>query len=108
MNGIPSPYPNGTRLEVGGKILVVTDHAPHAEDWRYTGHEVNAETHEIRFSHYQAHPVTPSLLAAFSAAEQEVPGSPLDELIRAVAELVHRGLAPANLAGAYIAYRETA
>lgn len=62
MNGIPQPYPNGTRLLVENRVVVVTDHAPHAEDWRYTGHPVDTTGREVHFSHHQAGPVPPSML----------------------------------------------
>lgn len=62
MSGVPQPYPNGTRLLVENQVLVVTDHAPHAEDWRYTGHPVNVTGSEVHFSHHQAGPVPASML----------------------------------------------
>jgi hypothetical protein len=102
---ITPPYPNGTSLVVGGQVLVVTDHAPHADDWRYTGHPTHLGGKAVHFSHHEARPVPPSGLApaardVFEEAElsivmdAEVPDDALTEVVTAARAAVrHQGRA---------------
>lgn len=106
MNGIPAPYPNGTRLVVGNTEIVVTDHAPNADDWRYTGHPVSLGGSEIHFSHHEAKPVPPRGVAP-EPPEAEEPLSPLLELITAARLAVNYGPHHLdNLRGALLRFDE--
>ena len=59
MNGVPEPYEPGVRVIVRGRQYIVTDYAPHADDYRYTGHPVDLAGSEIHFGHTEALPVRP-------------------------------------------------
>lgn len=106
MNGIPEPYPNKTRVVYESQIVVVTDHAPHGEDWRYTGHRASLTGGLVHFNHYEVTLAPAAVVNSHDVDETEAPDSPLEELIRAVAETVHRGLATPSLYGAYRTYIE--
>jgi hypothetical protein len=57
MNGLPEPYPNGTHVVVRGRTLVITDHAPNADDWHYHGTPADLAGDVVTFSHREALPV---------------------------------------------------
>lgn len=111
MNDIPSPYVNGTYLVVNGVKVVVTDHVPHAESWRYEGHPVALTGGAVYFSHHQAAPVPPRGLAPTArgllahagldpeqfdhelsfVVEVEEPKTALEELVAAAIAVIHSG-----------------
>lgn len=128
MNGIPEPYPNGTHLAVRGRTVVVTDHAPNSDSWHYHGTPADLAGDCVTFAHDEATPITrpmpgPSTAASTLPAvarelmanaglsldvfDSEVQESPLQELLRVVADVVHHG--PRHLDDlrlAYITYTE--
>lgn len=122
MNGIPQAYPNGTRLVVRDKVVVVTDHAPHAEDWRYTGHPVDLGGQELHFSHHEAHPVPPSGLASSARSVLDAAGidsaqfavehrkaaieHEQETVIEALAAWAHGHLSDGDLRMSFIIYKE--
>jgi hypothetical protein len=121
----PDPYEVRSRVVVAGKQYVISDRAPHLDSWRYTGVPVDLSGAQTHFDHEEALPVRPlapsgrGVLASAGldpeqfdrevaeVAEFEVPGSPLEELLAAVALEFHRGNVPDSIHGAWITYAET-
>lgn len=111
MNSIPTFYVNGTHLVVNGVEVVVTDHHPHSDAWRYEGNPVIPGSSKVHFSHYQASPVPPRGLAPSArgvlagagldpeqydielsfVVEVEEPKTALEELLTAAIAVIHSG-----------------
>jgi hypothetical protein len=113
MNGLPDAYPNGTHVVVRGRTLVITDHAPNADDWHYHGTPADLAGDEVTFSHREALPVrrvTPAdttyaqELAALQAENVELALTPLEELLSVVEHIARHG--HAELRQALNIYRE--
>lgn len=114
----PEPYANGVHLVVRGRVVVVTNHAPNSDAWRYTGSPADLAGGDIHFGHDEATPVTQPMPATgrellaraglnLDVFDSEVQESPLQELLRVVADVVHHG--PRHLDDlrlAYITYTE--
>jgi hypothetical protein len=115
VNGLPDPYPNGTHVVVRGRTLVITDHAPNADDWHYHGTPADLAGDVVTFSHREALPVR-RVTSADSAYAQELADlqaenvepnlTPLEELLSVVEHIARRG--HVELRQALNIYRETA
>lgn len=112
MNGLPDPYPNKTHVVVRGRTLVITQHAPNADSWRYVGTPADLAGDDVHFSHEEALPVraiTSAMayaqgLADLQAENVEPTLTPLEELLSVVEHIAHRG--HAELRQALNIYRE--
>lgn len=128
MNGLPEAYANGTHVVVRGRVLVVTEHAPNAEGWRYHGIPADLQGDTITFSHEEATPVhsraprpvgeilpdvARDLLRRADLSpevfDDEISRThtPLGDLLETVAESIRRGLATPNVREAYLTYMES-
>lgn len=111
MNGLPDPYPNKTHVVVRGRTLVITQHAPNADSWRYVGTPADLAGDDVHFSHEEALPVrTPAPnvytqeLDDLQAENVEPTLTPLEELLSVVEHIARRG--HAELRQALNIYRE--
>lgn len=121
----PEPYANGVHLVVRGRVVVVTNHAPNSDAWRYTGSPADLAGDDIHFGHDEASPVKRDIsnsrpvgnsvpatgreLLARAGLNLDVfdqEHTPLGDLLETVASLVRRGTAPPELHQAYLTYRE--
>lgn len=123
MNGLPEPYLNGTHVVVHGRTVVVTEHAPNSDGWRYRGTPSDLTGDTVHFSHEEARPVIRAVrtvlasagldpdvydqeIAAIQAENVEPELTPLDALLDVVEHIARRG--HAELRQALNIYRETA
>ena len=130
MNGLPDAYENGTHLRVRGRVVVVIDHAPNADSWKYHGAPADLIGDTLTFSHEEAtvirrpssepRPVgeilpdvaqgllrRANLSPEVFADEIARAHTPLGDLLETVAESIRRGLATPNVREAYIIYIES-
>lgn len=130
MNGLPEPYANSTHVTVRGRVVVVVEHAPNADSWKYHGVPADLSGDTVTFSHEEATlvrrpasdprpvgeilpDVTRDLLRRanlspeVSAEEIERAHTPLGDLLETVAESIRRGLATPNVREAYLTYMES-
>lgn len=111
MNGLPDAYPNGTHVVVRGRTLVITEHAPNGDGWRYRGIPADLTGDTVSFSHSEALPVRTAVRAAYALEIAELQAenveptlTPLEELLSVVEHIARRG--HAELRQALNIYRE--
>lgn len=102
MNGLPEPYANKTHVVVHGRVLVIRDHAPNSDGWRYHGIPADLSGDVVSFSHDDARPVEVQPVEPKTFGEL----TPERNLIEALALWAHGRLSSADLKETYLMFTE--